>query len=82
MPYIELFRGKKGIFKFCKGNGLFALGSKVFEAAGKDNLEIDKELKMVGMEKMLSFGIFSFFIGVRALIDGIDAAKFYQMDIS
>lgn len=50
---------------------------EVFEAPGKDNLVIDKELEIVGIEKMLSFSILSLFVGFRALIDGIDAAKLY-----
>jgi hypothetical protein len=60
---------------------IFTFIKEVLKAVGMDNLEIDKRLKKVGIEKMLSESISALFVGVRAAIDGIDAAKLYPKDI-
>ena len=53
--------------------------NEVFEAAGKNHEEIEKELKIKGIEQLLRVGIISVFLGIRALIDGLDAAKSYPV---
>ena len=52
----------------------------VFEAGGKPSKEVRDEIGANKVELLLKIGIMSVFVGVRALIDGLDAAKYYPME--
>jgi len=54
----------------------------VFEAGGKTSKEIRAEIGLEGDELLVKIGMISVFVGVRALIDGLDAAKHYPLDIN